>query len=69
MKVSVLVGLLLGLATVGAQASPWTVKVGASQVRPDVSSDLKIDVSDEVNLTGSIEYELMPNVIGESVYP
>ncbi len=65
MKVSVLVGLLLGLATVGAQASPWTVKVGASQVRPDVSSDLNIDVSDEVNLTGSIEYELMPNVIGE----
>lgn len=65
MKVSVLMGLLLGLATVGAQASPWTVKVGASQVRPDVSSDLKIDVSDEVNLTGSIEYELMPNVIGE----
>lgn len=65
MKFSVLVGLLLGLATVGAQASPWTVKVGASQVRPDVSSDLNIDVSDEVNLTGSIEYELMPNVIGE----
>lgn len=65
MKVSVLMGLLLGLATVGAQASPWTVKVGASQVRPDVSSDLNIDVSDEVNLTGSIEYELMPNVIGE----
>lgn len=65
MKVSVLVGLLLGLMTVGAQASPWTVKVGASQVRPDVSSDLNVDVSDEVNLTGSIEYELMPNVIGE----
>ena len=65
MKVSVLVGLLLGLVTVGAQASPWTVKVGASQVRPDVSSDLNVDVSDEVNLTGSIEYELMPNVIGE----
>ncbi len=65
MKISVLVGVLLGLAAVGAQASPWTVKVGASQVRTDVSSDLNIDVSDEVNLTGSIEYELMPNVIGE----
>lgn len=66
MKVSVLVGLVLGLATVGAQASPWTVKVGASQVRPDASlAGMNVDVSDEVNLTGSIEYELMPNVIGE----
>lgn len=60
---------LMGVAVcaMSAHASPWTFKVGASQVRPDVSSDLNIDVSDEVNLTGSIEYELMPNVIGEAL--
>ncbi len=52
--------LLLALGT--AHASPWTFKAGVGQVRPDAShGSLDLDVSNEVGLTGTIEYQWAQN--------
>lgn len=59
-------------APVAAMAeSPWTVKVGFSQVNPksdngDLAGGLvAAEVSSEVGFTPSIEYKFAPNVVGE----
>lgn len=62
----------LAFAPVAAIAeSPWTVKVGFSQVNPksdngDLAGGLvAAEVSSEVGFTPSIEYKFAPNVVGE----
>lgn len=55
-----------------AQAeSPWTVRVGFSQVNPKsdngmlAGNTLAAEVSSEVGFTPSIEYKFAPNIVGE----
>lgn len=61
----------LAFAPVAAMAeSPWTVKVGFSQVNPKsdngrLNNALDSEVSSEVGFTPSIEYKFAPNVVGE----
>lgn len=61
----------LAFAPVAAMAeSPWTVKVGFSQVNPKSDNGLlanayNADVSSEVGFTPSIEYKFAPNIVGE----
>lgn len=62
----------LAFAPVAAMAeSPWTVKVGFSQVNPksdngDLAGGLvAAEVSSEVGFTPSIEYKFAPNIVGE----
>lgn len=65
-KILCVLALGSSLMSVGVQASPWSFKAGLGQVRPNTSHDtLNLEVSDEVNLTGSIEYDLMPNLSAE----
>jgi outer membrane protein len=50
--------------------SPWTVKIGVSQINPKSSNGtlvngLSMDVSSEVGLTPAIEYKFAPNIVGE----
>lgn len=55
-------GLVAGMSGVAAAGdSPWTVKIGASQIKPKSDSD----TSNEVGLTPAIEYKFSPNVVGE----
>ena len=61
----------LAFAPVAAMAeSPWTVKVGFSQVNPKSDNGLlanayNAEVSSEVGFTPSIEYKFAPNIVGE----
>lgn len=61
----------LAFAPVAAMAeSPWTVKVGFSQVNPKndngrLNNALDSEVSSEVGFTPSIEYKFSPNIVGE----
>ena len=59
----VALGLVAGFSNVAVAAdeSPWTVKIGASQIKPKSDSD----TSTEVGLTPAIEYKFSPNVVGE----
>lgn len=50
--------------------SPWTVKIGVSQINPKsgngtLVNGLSMDVSSEVGLTPAIEYKFAPNIVGE----
>ena len=50
--------------------SPWTVKVGISQINPKsdngfLANAFTAEVSSEVGLTPSIEYKFAPNIVGE----
>ncbi|MDO8330387.1 MAG: OmpW family outer membrane protein [Fluviicoccus sp.] len=62
-------GLVAGFSGVAAAGeSPWTVKVGASQIKPknsDVIAGFDMNVSKELGLTPSIEYKFSPNLVGE----
>ncbi|HQV21916.1 MAG: outer membrane beta-barrel protein [Moraxellaceae bacterium] len=62
----------LAFAPVAAMAeSPWTVKVGFSQVNPKSDNGslaggaFEAEVSSEVGFTPSIEYKFAPNIVGE----
>ncbi|MFO1373076.1 MAG: OmpW family outer membrane protein [Agitococcus sp.] len=61
----------LTFAPVAMAESPWTVKVGFSQVNPKsdngslAGGTFESDVSSEVGFTPSIEYKIAPNVVGE----
>ena len=51
--------------------SPWTVKIGVSQINPKgdngvlANGALASEVSSEVGLTPAIEYKFAPNIVGE----
>lgn len=51
--------------------SPWTVKVGVSQINPKSGNGslaggaFESDVSSEVGFTPAIEYKFAPNIVGE----
>ena len=50
--------------------SPWTVKVGISQINPKsdngfLANAFTAEVSSEVGLTPAIEYKFAPNIVGE----
>ncbi len=50
--------------------SPWTVKVGISQINPKsdngfLANVFTAEVSSEVGLTPAIEYKFAPNIVGE----
>lgn len=64
----VALGLVAGFSNVAAAGdSPWTVKVGVSQIKPKSDGGLLagVEVSKEVNLTPAIEYKFTPNIVGE----
>lgn len=60
-------GLVAVFSGVAAAESPWTIKVGVSQVAPKSDGGLLagVEISDEVNLTPSIEYKFSDNIVGE----
>jgi outer membrane protein len=61
-------GLVAGFSGAAAAGeSPWTVKVGASQVKPksDPGLGLSEEVTTEIGLTPAIEYKFSPNIVGE----
>lgn len=61
-------GLVAGFSGIAAAGeSPWTIKVGVSQVAPKSDGGLAagVEISDEVNLTPAIEYKFTPNIVGE----
>lgn len=60
-------GLVAGFSGAAAAGeSPWTVKVGVSQVKPNSDSGITgIEVSKENGLTPAIEYKFTPNISGE----
>lgn len=64
---SLVVSSLAALPTVALAESPWSVKIGLSQVSPKSSGgdDLEVKVSKEIGLTPSIQYKFSPNVVGE----
>jgi outer membrane protein len=51
--------------------SPWTVKIGVSQINPKSGNGslaggaFESEVSTEVGLTPAIEYKFAPNIVGE----
>ena len=51
--------------------SPWTVKIGVSQINPKggngslASGTFESEVSTEIGLTPAIEYKFAPNIVGE----
>lgn len=71
LAVSLAVASLALLPLTASAESPWTVKVGISQINPKsdngslVSGAFQAEVSSEVGLTPSIEYKFSPNIVGE----
>lgn len=70
MRFSALItGLVLTAGCSGFAAaveSPWSVKLGMSQVKPKSQSGITgIDVSSEMGITPAIEYRFSPNLVGE----
>ena len=62
----------LALLPLNASAeSPWSVKIGVSQINPKSDNGmlskntLAAEVSSEVGLTPAIEYKFAPNIVGE----
>ena len=51
--------------------SPWTVKIGVSQINPKsgngslAGGTFESEVSTEIGLTPAIEYKFAPNIVGE----
>jgi outer membrane protein len=61
-------GLVAGFSGVASAGdSPWTLKIGASQVAPKSNGGLAngVEISDEINLTPAIEYKFTDNIVGE----
>jgi outer membrane protein len=61
---------LVSVPMVAMAESPWSIKVGVSQINPKSSNGLLAntfasEVSSEVGFTPSIEYKFAPNIVGE----
>lgn len=70
LAVSLAVASLALLPLTASAESPWTVKVGVSQINPKsdngtLNKVLSAEVSSEVGLTPAIEYKFAPNIVGE----
>ena len=70
LAVSLAVASLALLPLTASAESPWTVKVGISQINPKsdngfLANVFTAEVSSEVGLTPAIEYKFAPNIVGE----
>jgi outer membrane protein len=73
LAVSLAVASLALLPLTASAESPWTVKVGVSQINPKSDNGILLvsgtpfssEVSSEVGFTPSIEYKFSPNIVGE----
>lgn len=70
LAVSLAVASLALLPLTASAESPWTVKVGISQINPKsdngfLANAFTAEVSSEVGLTPAIEYKFAPNIVGE----
>jgi outer membrane protein len=71
LALSLTLASLAFLPLTASAESPWTVKVGVSQINPKsdngmlAGNTLAAEVSSEVGFTPSIEYKFAPNIVGE----
>lgn len=71
LAVSLAVASLALLPLTASAESPWTIKVGVSQINPKSGNGalaggaFEADVSSEVGFTPAIEYKFAPNIVGE----